>query len=90
MTVCSSLGDAALMGVGSLGVGSRAILFFQHVDSVSLAGLLMDDIWNHRRVITIDLQVDAFLETIKSGDPLSIKEDGTVEVSSTRLIRPRH
>ena len=79
-TVGSSLGGAALMGVGSLGLGPKAILFSQHVDSVSLAGLLMDDIWNDRRVITIDLLGDDFLESVKTGDPISIKEDGTVEV----------
>jgi len=79
-TVGSSLGGAALMGVGSLGVGPQALLFSQHVDSVSLAGVLMDDIWNGRRVITIDLLGDEFLDTVKSGDPISIHEDGTVEV----------
>jgi predicted aconitase with swiveling domain len=79
-TVGSSLGGAALMGVGSLGLGPKAMLFSQHVDSVSLAGLLMDDIWNDRRVITIDLLGDEFLATVKTGDPISIKEDGTVEV----------
>ena len=79
-TVGSSLGGAALMGVGSLGLGPKAILFSQHVDSVSLAGLLMDDIWNERRVITIDLLGDDFLETVKSGDPIAIYQDGKVEV----------
>jgi predicted aconitase with swiveling domain len=79
-TVGSSLGGAALMGVGSLGVGPKAMLFSQHVDSVSIAGLLMDDIWNDRRVIAIDLLGDEFLKAVKSGDSVSIKEDGTVEV----------
>ena len=79
-TVGSSLGGAALMGVGSLGLGPKAMLFSQHVDSVSLAGLLMDDIWNGRRVITIDLLGEEFLEAVKTGDPISIHEDGTVEV----------
>jgi predicted aconitase with swiveling domain len=79
-TVGSSLGGASLMGVGSLGLGPKAMLFSQHVDSVSIAGLLMDDIWNGRRVITIDLLGDEFLDAVKSGDPISIKEDGTVEV----------
>jgi predicted aconitase with swiveling domain len=79
-TVGSSLGGAALMGVGSLGLGPKAMLFSQHVDSVSLAGLLMDDIWNDRRVITIDLLGEEFLEAVKTGDPISIHEDGTVEV----------
>ena len=80
VTVGSSLGGASLMGVGSLGVGPKAMLFSQHIDSVSFAGLLMDDVWNDRRVITIDLLGDEFLDTVKSGDTVSIKEDGTVEV----------
>ncbi len=79
-TVGSSLGGAALMGVGDLGLGPKAMLFSQHIDSVSLAGLLMDDIWNERRVITIDLLGDEFLETVKTGDPIAIHSDGTVEV----------
>lgn len=79
-TVGSSLGGATLMGVGSLGLGLKAMLFSQHIDSVSYAGLLMDDVWNGRRVITIDLLGDEFLEAIKTGDQVSIKEDGTVEV----------
>jgi predicted aconitase with swiveling domain len=79
-TVGSSLGGAALMGVGSLGMGPKAMLFSQHIDSVSYAGLLMDDVWNGRRVITIDLLGDEFLDTVKSGDPLSIHADGTVDV----------
>jgi predicted aconitase with swiveling domain len=80
VTVGSSLGGASLMGVGSLGVGPKAMLFSQHIDSVSYAGLLMDDVWNGRRVITIDLLGDEFLDAVKSGDSVSIKEDGTVEV----------
>jgi len=78
-TVGSTLGGAALMGVGSLGLGLKALLFSQHVDSVSLSGLLMDDVWYGHRVIAIDLLGDEFLDTVKSGDQVSIKEDGTVE-----------
>jgi predicted aconitase with swiveling domain len=79
-TVGSSMGGGALMGVGFLGVGPKAMLFSQHIDSVSYAGLLMDDVWNDRRVITIDLLGDEFLETVKTGDPIAIHADGTVEV----------
>ena len=52
----------------------------EHVDSVSVAGLIIDDVWNDRKVITIDLLGDEFIDAVKSGDPISIKEDGTVEV----------
>ena len=79
-TVGSSMGGGALMGVGSLGLGPKALLFSDHIDSVSYAGLLMDDIWNGKRVITIDLLGEEFLDAVKSGDTVSIKEDGTVEV----------
>jgi hypothetical protein len=40
----------------------------------------MDDVWNDRRVVTIDLLGDDFMETVKTGDPIKISEDGTVEV----------
>ncbi len=79
-TVGSTLGGAALMGMADLGVGPKAMLFAWHIDSVSAAGLFMDDIWNGRRVITIDGLGDEFLETVKTGDPITIKSDGTVEV----------
>ena len=78
--VGSTMGGATLMGVGSLGLGPKAMLYAEHVDSVSVAGLIIDDVWNDRHVITIDMLGDEFLETVKSGDPVSIHEDGTVEV----------
>ncbi len=79
-TVGSTLGGAALMGMADLGVGPKAMLFAWHIDSVCAAGLFTDDIWNGRRVITIDGLGDEFLETVKTGDPITIKSDGTVEV----------
>ena len=79
-TIGSTLGGAALMGVNDLGVGPKAMLFAWHIDSVAAAGLYIDDVWNGRRVITIDLLGDEFLETVKTGDPIAIHADGTVEV----------
>ncbi len=79
-TVGSTMGAGALMGMNELGVGAKAFLFAWHIDSIAAGGLIMDDIWNKRRVITIDLLGDEFLEAVKTGDPISIHEDGTVEV----------
>jgi len=79
-TVGSTLGGCVLMGMGDLGVGPKALLFAWHIDSVAAAGLYMDDIWNERRIITIDLLGDEFLETVKTGDPISIQANGTVEI----------
>ena len=79
-TVGSTFGAAAIMGVNDLGVGAKAFLFAWHVDSIAAAGLIVDDVWNERRIITIDLLGDEFLDAVKTGDPIKISEDGTVEV----------
>ncbi|AQQ67749.1 hypothetical protein Mag101_08940 [Microbulbifer agarilyticus] len=79
-TVGSTLGGCVLMGMSDIGVGPQAMLFAWPIDSVSSAGLFMNDIWYDRRIITVDKLGDEFLESVKSGDPIAIYEDGTVEV----------
>ena len=78
--VGSTMGAGALMGVSELGVGLKAFLFSAHIDSIAAGGLIIDDVWNERRVTTIDLLGDEFLKAVKTGDPITIHEDGTVEV----------
>lgn len=79
-TVGSTMGAGTIMMVSELGVQPQAFLFSSHIDSISAGGLIIDDIWNGRRVITIDLLGDEFLKAVKTGDPIAIYEDGTVEV----------
>jgi len=79
-TVGSTMGAGAIMGVNLLGVGFKAMLFSDHIDSIAAGGLIMDEIWNDRKVITIDLLGDEFMNTVKTGDKLKISADGTVEV----------
>ncbi len=78
--VGSTMGAGALMGVSELGVGLKAFLFSHHIDSIAAGGLIIDDVWYGRRVITVDLLGDEFLEAVNTGDPIAIHEDGTVEV----------
>jgi predicted aconitase with swiveling domain len=79
-TIGSTFGGAAIMGVAEMNVGPKAMLFSRHIDSIISAGLFMEDIWNEKRIITIDLLGDEFLEAVSTGDPISIQMDGTVEV----------
>jgi predicted aconitase with swiveling domain len=79
-TVGSTMGAGTIMMLSELGVQPQAWLFSSHIDSISAGGLIMDDVWNKKRVITIDLLGDEFLEAVKTGDPIAIHEDGTVEV----------
>jgi len=76
----STMGAGTIMMVNQLGVQPQAFLFSSHIDSISAGGLIMDDVWNNKRVITIDLLGDEFLEAVNTGDPIKIYEDGTVEV----------
>ncbi len=47
---------------------------------VLLVQLFVARVRARRRVITIDNLGDEFLETVKTGDPIAIHKDGTVEV----------
>jgi predicted aconitase with swiveling domain len=79
-TVGSTMGAGCIMGMNDLGVGFTAMLFSAHIDSIAAGGLFCDDIWNERRIITVDLLGDEFLEAVKTGDSIKIMEDGTVGV----------
>ena len=79
-TVGSTMGGMTLMGMKAIGVGPEALLFSQPIDTLAAAGVLMADIWNERRIVTVDMLGDEFLKTVKTGDPIVIQEDGTVEV----------
>ncbi len=76
----SSMGGAAFMAVAGLGVAPKAILYSRHIDAVSASGIVMANVWQEKPIITIDLLGDKFLEAVKSGDSITIKKDGTVEV----------
>ena len=79
-TVGSTMGGMALMGVTEMGVGPQALLFSKPIDTLAAAGVLMSEIWKNKRIVTVDMLGDEFLETVKMGDPIAINEDGTVEV----------
>ncbi len=79
-TVGSTFGAGTIMGMNEIKVGPKAFLFSSHIDSIAAGGLIVDDIWNNRRVITIDLLGDEYLKAVNTGDPIAIHADGTVEV----------
>ena len=79
-TVGSTMGAGTIMMLSELGVQPQAWLFSSHIDSISAAGLIIDDVWNEKRVPTIDLLGVEFLAAVKTGDPITISEDGNVEV----------
>jgi predicted aconitase with swiveling domain len=79
-SIGSSMGGAAFMAVAGLGVAPKAILYSRHIDAVSASGIVMANVWQEKPIITIDLLGDEFLEAAKTGDPITVKADGTVEI----------
>jgi predicted aconitase with swiveling domain len=76
----SSMGGAAFMAVAGLGVAPKAMLYSYHIDAVSASGIVMANVWQEKPIITIDQLGDEFLKAVKSGNPIAVKKDGTVEV----------
>jgi predicted aconitase with swiveling domain len=79
-TVGSTMGGMTLMGMKAIGVGPEALLFSKPIDTLAAAGVLMADIWKDQRIVTIDMLGDEFMETVQTGDSITIHEDGTVEI----------
>ena len=79
-TVGSTMGAGTIMMLSELGVQPQAWPFSSHIYNIPAAGLIIDDVWNGKRVPTIDLLGDEFLEAVKTGDPITVHEDGTVEI----------
>ena len=58
----------------------KAMLFANHIDSLAACGILMGDNWLGKRIVTVDMLGQEFLDTVKTGQTVCISEDGTVEI----------
>lgn len=79
-TTGSTSSGAVWQRLAGGGVAPLAMLFSRQIDSLAAGGLIVADIWAGKRIITVDQLGEAFLAAIKSGDRVTIDEDGTVEV----------
>ncbi len=62
------------------GLGPLAFLFSKHIDSLAASGIILTDIWNGKKIITIDNLGDEFLNYVKDDMEITVNEDGTVSV----------
>jgi uncharacterized protein len=79
-TIGSTTGGMILQCAADVGIGPAAMLYADHIDSISAAGIILADVWNEKRIIAIDQLGDEFLEAVQDGQQIEIKEDGTVIV----------
>jgi len=64
--------------IAKQGIAPRAMLFSQHIDSLSAAGLALVEVWGDQRICAVDQLGDDFLNWVKTGQRIRIKFDGTV------------
>lgn len=79
-TIGSTTGGMILQSVTMNGIGPIAMLFSEHIDSLAAAGIILCDVWNNKRIVTIDELGSEFLAYVKDGQKIEIREDGTVTV----------
>lgn len=79
-TIGSTTGGMVIQVICSMGINPACMLFSEHIDSLAGAGVILSVVWENSKLIAIDQLGDEFLATVKTGDTIEVKEDGTVTI----------
>lgn len=80
-TIGSTTGGMVLETAAKMGIGPKAMLFSEHIDSLAAAGIILSEVWLGKRIVAVDQLGQEFLAYVKDGQTITVKEDGTVIVS---------
>ena len=83
-TIGSTTGGMVVSCACSMGRQPACMLFSNPIDSLAGAGVILADIWlegEHTKMPVIDSLGEEFLNYVKDGMTITIKEDGVVEVT---------
>ncbi len=76
----STTGGMVLQVVAELGNGPKAMLFSEHIDSLSTAGVILSEVWSHKTIVTVDNLGEEFLSFVQDNMWIEIFKDGRVIV----------
>ena len=80
-TIGSTPGGLVLYCACSMGRQPACMLFSKPIDSLAAAGAILADVWlDNISMPVIDCLGDEFLDYVKDGMEITVKEDGTVVV----------
>lgn len=83
-TIGSTTGGLVLYCACAMGRQPAAMLFSQPIDSLAGAGVVIADVWlndDKAKMAVVDSLGEEFLNYVKDGMSITVKEDGTVEVN---------
>lgn len=76
----STTAGMILQLVAELGNGPKALLFSEHIDSLSAAGVVLSEMWSGKKIVTVDSLGAEFLSYVQDNMLITITEDGSVVV----------
>ncbi len=80
-TIGSTTGGLVLYCACAMEKNPACMLFANHIDSLAAAGAILADVWVSQITMpVIDCLGDEFLNYVKDGMKITVKEDGTVIV----------
>ncbi len=80
-TIGSTTGGLVLYCACAMGRQPACMLFSQPIDSLAGAGVILADVWlDGVKMPVIDSLGDEFLDYVKTGNTVTVKEDGIVVV----------
>lgn len=80
-TIGSTTGGLVLYCACAMGRQPACMLFANHIDSLAAAGAVLADVWvDDITMPVIDCLGDEFLDYVKNGMTVTVKEDGTIIV----------
>ena len=79
-TIGSTTGGLVLYCACAMERQPACMLFSKPIDSLAAAGVILADNWSEAKMPAIDSLGDEFLEYVKTGMKITVKEDGVVVV----------
>ena len=79
-TIGSTTGGLVIQTICQMGINPSALLFSEEIDSLAASGVILAKNWENSNIIAIDKLGSDILNEIKTGDIITITEDGIVKV----------
>ena len=80
MTIGSTTGGMVLYTACSMGKQPACMLFSEPIDSLAASGAILGDVWTEAKMPVVDMLGQEFLDYVKTGMLVVVKDDGVVEV----------